>query len=135
MEEYLDMNLKYSKNFDKKILMVSFIKEKIDDNQKAVDQFLDKYVEILEKQGPIILMVDVRAIREIDFSFVWKNASNFDERLKKIEKEKLLCEVVIMENKYFKNMADAVHKIYPPKIPLKICSDNNEALKFIKSII
>jgi len=135
MEEYLDMNLKYSKIFDKKILMISFIKDKIDSNQEVVDQFLEKYIDILEKQGPIILMLDLRTIKEIDFSFVWKNANKFSKKLCDPEKKNLTCEAVILDNKYFKSMADAVHKIYPPKIPLKICSDNSEAIKFIKSVI
>ena len=79
------------------------------------------------------MIIDARNIKSVDFEKALTKISIF-KKLDKIVENNIFCISYLINNIIFKNMINTIVKLYPPAVPIKVCNENKEILKFLENI-
>ena len=131
MEELFSVKIRKIPDVKYKIISVVYEQEKISTEKEKILQFVEEYKKnIIENKDSCVIM-DLRKIKKINYEFVWKNINKV-AALDDLIKENVKCIVYIINSSILKSMSNTILKVYKPVVDIKICTNNKEALEFIK---
>ena len=133
LEDYVEFKIKKFKKLDKNIICLTYLKETLTINDDLLKLFIKKYVKVITENPESFLIIEARNIKNIDFNNILDKIDVF-KKLDKIVEKYIYCIVYLINNTIFKNMGNTIIKMYPPVVPVRICDENKEAIKFFENV-
>jgi len=120
---------------ERKIITVTILKEELPTNEELSDRMFQKYKNIVLSNPGFSLVVDLRLLKKINISFVWKKFGSYNSKLEPIFKKNIKCFCVLINYDTIKILVDSISKVYPAIIPFGVFKDYENAIKFINSVL
>tara|TARA_B100001094_G_C17547482_1_gene492089 strand:- start:63 stop:491 length:429 start_codon:yes stop_codon:yes gene_type:complete len=133
LDEYVEFTIKKIKKFNKQIICITYLKESLILEDKLLELFCSKYESIVNQNKDSFMIIDARNIKSVDFEKALTKISIF-KKLDKIVENNIFCISYLINNIIFKNMINTIVELYPPAVPIKVCNENKEVLKFLENI-
>ena len=135
MDQYIDFKIKNFTKYNKKIACFSSTVKKIPSDENLFHQVMEKYKTVLEENPGIITFIDARLVEEVPLALIWSKISKYAIEIDKIARKNLYCSVIYISNKTTKTFINSVLQVYKPVAPTKLCTTNEEGMKFAVSVI
>ena len=134
MDQLVEFKLRNYPKYNIKILCMTYLQETLSTNKEYFDLFLETYKNYMLDNCGCFLFVDSRNVKNVDFEYIWSKIGDII-KLDDIARKNLSGTVYLVNNSFFRLMANSIFKIYAPVVPTRICKDNDEAMKFMNSIL
>lgn len=134
LKKILDNYIEFKIRPDKNILTITCKKEELPCNNDLLRKGVDLYKEYLENNNSLIVILDCRLLKSINATYVWEHVGKLFAEIEPIAVKKVLCGILLIDNKIIKILVNSIIKIYPPKRPFSICNNYKEGLKFIENL-
>jgi hypothetical protein len=135
MDQYIDFKIKNFTKYNKKIACFSSKVKKIPPDENLFHQVMEKYRTVLKENPGIITFIDVRLVEEVPLTLIWSKISKYAIEIDKVARINLCCSVIYISNKTTKTFVNSILQVYKPVAPTKLCTTNEEGMKFIMSVI
>ena len=74
-------------------------------------------------------------MEEVPLTLIWSKISKYAIEIDKVARINLCCSVIYISNKTTKTFVNSILQVYKPVAPTKLCTTNEEGMKFIMSVI
>mgnify|MGYP003125710399 CR=1 FL=1 len=128
MDDYLEIKVKNHKILNKKILFVEYLKDNVKFDLQTTRMLIKEYLKILEKEERVVLIFDVRMVKNFDKKTVWEGAGEL-KKYEKIFLKYVSRAYIISENNLLNNLVNIILKVMNNVIPTVLVKDINSALK------
>lgn len=131
MDGIVKMKIKNFKKNNIKVLCCSPEDFNIICTKELLIDIAENYMKNLEKFDKIAVMIDFRGITVSNSYLILKTLPDYAKKLDELSIGRIVASCPIVSSLPVKAIVNAVLKVYPPKIPLKICETPAESLEFI----
>ena len=131
----LIFKIKKIKKHDMTVICGTCKKSIIPYDPKLLKEVLDKYIELLSTEEQKVIILDFRILEKFSMKLLWEEGVKYSDKIDKLCREKVKCISLISTVSVIKNALNSFNAVYPAAVPFKICSSNDEAMKFIMSTL
>ena len=132
LEEYIKIDVKLYKKLNRKIIGLTYLKNFFEIDEKLFSSFFKKYESlIMENQGSFII-VDARNLGTVNLSSIPVDKLKRMKKLDDIVSKNIICISYIVKGIVIKNTINAVVKLFPPIVPVKVCNEPVECFQFFE---
>ena len=135
MDKYVEVKVKNFAKHNKKIVCFSAKEKEIPNDGELAESIVGKYKEMLEKHPGCITFIDIRIVEKFPVTLAWNKINVFAAEIDPVARKNLFASVIFVSNQSMKIFINSVFQVYPPVIPTKLCSSNEEGMEFVVGVI